>query len=119
MKAVFPMPHLVECGITSRYVTSPSPQDVDRQVAKCLQELNTDEVCQWFTSIGLQKCLPFIRGKTHFYDSLLSQPCGYITKADIANLIFVHRRSNQKKFFLMNVNNCGKGDEDNVRLNLT
>ncbi|XP_078129859.1 uncharacterized protein LOC144532797 [Sander vitreus] len=36
-------------------------KDVDRQVAKCLQELNTDEVCQWFTSIGLQKCLPFIR----------------------------------------------------------
>ncbi|KAA8583976.1 hypothetical protein FQN60_015184 [Etheostoma spectabile] len=36
-------------------------KDVDRQVAKCLRELNTDEVCQWFTSIGLQKCLPFIR----------------------------------------------------------
>ncbi|XP_031730454.1 uncharacterized protein LOC116398358 [Anarrhichthys ocellatus] len=36
-------------------------KDVDRQVAKCLGELNTDEVCQWFSSIGLQKCLPFIR----------------------------------------------------------
>ncbi|XP_063730913.1 uncharacterized protein LOC134858754 isoform X1 [Eleginops maclovinus] len=32
----------------------------DRQVAKRLAELNTEEVCQWFTSIGLQKCLPFI-----------------------------------------------------------
>eukprot|EP00064_Thunnus_orientalis_P000437 superscaffoldBa00000022_g438 len=36
-------------------------KDMGRQVAKSLMELNTDEVCQWFTSIGLQKCLPFIR----------------------------------------------------------
>ncbi|KAL6101644.1 uncharacterized protein ACO6RY_16843 [Pungitius sinensis] len=36
-------------------------KDVDRQVAKCLGELSTDEVCCWFTNIGLQKCLPFIR----------------------------------------------------------
>ncbi|XP_044069171.1 uncharacterized protein LOC122883990 isoform X2 [Siniperca chuatsi] len=36
-------------------------RDVDGQVAKSLGELNTDEVCQWFTNIGLQKCLPFIR----------------------------------------------------------
>ncbi|KAM8860057.1 uncharacterized protein AB9W97_019787 isoform 2-T3 [Spinachia spinachia] len=36
-------------------------KDVDRQVAKCLGELSTDEVCRWFTNIGLQKCLPFIR----------------------------------------------------------
>nr|XP_046258809.1 uncharacterized protein LOC124066466 [Scatophagus argus] len=34
---------------------------IDRQVAKSLGKLNTDEVCQWFTKIGLQKCLPFIR----------------------------------------------------------
>ncbi|KAK7901978.1 hypothetical protein WMY93_018747 [Mugilogobius chulae] len=30
-------------------------------VAKTLREMNTEEVCQWFTSIGLQKCLPLIR----------------------------------------------------------
>ncbi|GAA6213988.1 uncharacterized protein LOC116051362 [Lates japonicus] len=36
-------------------------KDMDRQVAKSLGELNTDEICQWFTNIGLQKCLPFIR----------------------------------------------------------
>ncbi|XP_062256500.1 uncharacterized protein LOC133965920 [Platichthys flesus] len=36
-------------------------KDVDRQVAKRLRELNTEEVCQWFTNIGLQKCLPFIK----------------------------------------------------------
>ncbi|TNN74328.1 hypothetical protein EYF80_015411 [Liparis tanakae] len=37
-------------------------KDMDkRQPHTCLGELNTDEVCQWFTSIGLQKCLPFIR----------------------------------------------------------
>ncbi|XP_040906337.1 uncharacterized protein LOC121189923 [Toxotes jaculatrix] len=36
-------------------------KDVNRQVAKSLRELNTAEVCQWFTNIGLQKCLPFIR----------------------------------------------------------
>lgn len=96
----FPTWHLLhaECGISSRYVTSPSPQDMDRQVAKCLRELNTDEICQWFTSIGLQKCLPFIRGKTHFSDSLLSQPCGYITKTDIANWIYLYHRSNQNSF---------------------
>ncbi|XP_026079355.1 uncharacterized protein LOC113056740 [Carassius auratus] len=29
--------------------------------AKSLAELNTEEVCQWFSNIGLQKCLPFIR----------------------------------------------------------
>ncbi|XP_043111831.1 uncharacterized protein LOC122356824 [Puntigrus tetrazona] len=29
--------------------------------AKTLAELNTEEVCQWFSNIGLQKCLPFIR----------------------------------------------------------
>ncbi|KTG06526.1 hypothetical protein cypCar_00019312 [Cyprinus carpio] len=29
--------------------------------AKTLAELNTEELCQWFSNIGLQKCLPFIR----------------------------------------------------------
>ncbi|XP_073776257.1 uncharacterized protein isoform X2 [Danio rerio] len=29
--------------------------------AKNLAELNMDEVCQWFSNIGLEKCLPFIR----------------------------------------------------------
>ncbi|KAF3708393.1 hypothetical protein EXN66_Car001567 [Channa argus] len=36
-------------------------KDVARQVDKSLGELNTDETCQWFTSIGLQKCLCYIR----------------------------------------------------------
>ncbi|KAG7230029.1 hypothetical protein INR49_009749 [Caranx melampygus] len=36
-------------------------KDLVRQVAKSLGELNTDEVCQWFTNIGLEKCLPLIR----------------------------------------------------------
>lgn len=35
---------------------------MDRQQAKPLGRMNTDEVCQWFTRIGLEKCLPFIRG---------------------------------------------------------
>ncbi|KAG5266891.1 hypothetical protein AALO_G00237450 [Alosa alosa] len=30
--------------------------------AKALAELNTEEVCQWFSSIGLHQCLPLIRG---------------------------------------------------------
>ncbi|XP_026165572.1 uncharacterized protein LOC113131991 [Mastacembelus armatus] len=38
-----------------------SEKGVTRQMAKSFTELNTDEVCQWFTYIGLQKCLPFIR----------------------------------------------------------
>ncbi|CAG09526.1 unnamed protein product [Tetraodon nigroviridis] len=36
-------------------------QDINRQQAKSLGKLSTEEVCQWFTRIGLQKCLPFIR----------------------------------------------------------
>lgn len=53
---------VVDCGLNSRYVTAPFPQDMDRQQAKSLGKLSTEEVCQWFTRIGLQKCLPFIRG---------------------------------------------------------
>ncbi|XP_077351239.1 uncharacterized protein LOC144001105 isoform X2 [Festucalex cinctus] len=34
---------------------------VNRQEAKSLKERNTNEICQWFASIGLQKCLPFIQ----------------------------------------------------------
>ncbi|KAL2083303.1 hypothetical protein ACEWY4_021076 [Coilia grayii] len=30
--------------------------------AKALAELDTEEVCQWFSGIGLHKCLPLIRG---------------------------------------------------------
>ncbi|CAL8257999.1 unnamed protein product [Lota lota] len=36
-------------------------KDNNGHVAKSLGGLNTDEVCQWFSSLGLQKCLPFIR----------------------------------------------------------
>ncbi|XP_061833801.1 uncharacterized protein [Nerophis lumbriciformis] len=36
-------------------------KDVDRQEAKSLKELNTNEICVWFASIGLHKCLPFIQ----------------------------------------------------------
>lgn len=40
--------------------------------AKTLAELNTEELCQWFSNIGLQKCLPFIRGKVQFAHLFLS-----------------------------------------------
>ncbi|XP_043992475.1 uncharacterized protein LOC122842557 [Gambusia affinis] len=36
-------------------------KDLCKQEAKSLSELSIEEVCQWFTSIGLQKCLPLIR----------------------------------------------------------
>ncbi|XP_030603281.1 uncharacterized protein LOC115792849 [Archocentrus centrarchus] len=36
-------------------------KDTERQVAKSLRELNTEEVCQWFTRVGLQKCISFIK----------------------------------------------------------
>ncbi|XP_047206963.1 uncharacterized protein LOC124858793 [Girardinichthys multiradiatus] len=36
-------------------------KDLHKQEAKSLSELSTEEVCQWFTSVGLQKCLPLIR----------------------------------------------------------
>ncbi|XP_054885174.1 uncharacterized protein LOC129359555 isoform X2 [Poeciliopsis prolifica] len=36
-------------------------KDLYKQEAKSLSELSIEEVCQWFTSIGLQKCLPLIR----------------------------------------------------------
>lgn len=60
--------------MSSRYVTAPSPQDVDRQEAKSLGKLNTDEVCQWFTGIGLAKCLPFIRGIQHTLTQVVPSP---------------------------------------------
>ncbi|XP_059929160.1 uncharacterized protein LOC132473175 [Gadus macrocephalus] len=41
--------------------------------AKALPGLNTDEVCQWFSSLGLQRCLPFIRE-------------GHLCGADIASV---------------------------------
>lgn len=64
----------VGCGVSSRCVTAPSPQAIDRQEAKSLGKLNTDEVCQWFTRIGLQKCLPFIRGIEHILSMTVSSP---------------------------------------------
>ncbi|XP_064799672.1 uncharacterized protein LOC135518426 [Oncorhynchus masou masou] len=36
-------------------------KDFDREGGKPLGELTTEEVCQWFSSIGLQKSLQFIR----------------------------------------------------------
>lgn len=51
------------------YASSTSPQGLNKQEAKSLNELSTEEVCQWFTSIGLQKCLPLIQGKTPHFDS--------------------------------------------------
>ncbi|XP_074532058.1 uncharacterized protein LOC141795167 [Halichoeres trimaculatus] len=36
-------------------------KDTDRTEARTLREMNTEEVCQWFISIGLQKCLSFIK----------------------------------------------------------
>ncbi|XP_055018936.1 uncharacterized protein LOC110156877 [Boleophthalmus pectinirostris] len=38
-----------------------SEKNMKINMAKTLREMNTEEVCQWFTSIGLQKCLPLIR----------------------------------------------------------
>ncbi|XP_067091839.1 uncharacterized protein [Osmerus mordax] len=35
----------------------------DRQGDRCFEEFSTEEVCQWFISIGLPKCLPFIKEK--------------------------------------------------------
>lgn len=64
----------VGCGVSSRYVTAPSPQAIDQQEAKSLGKLNTDEVCQWFIRIGLQKCLPFIRGIEHILPLTVSSP---------------------------------------------
>lgn len=58
--------------MSSRYVTAPSPQDIDRQEAKFLGKLNTDEVCQWFTGIGLTKCVPFIRGTQHSLSQIVA-----------------------------------------------
>ncbi|XP_028845616.1 uncharacterized protein LOC114796001 [Denticeps clupeoides] len=36
-------------------------KETSRQKSKPLAELNTEEVCLWFSSIGLQKCQPLIR----------------------------------------------------------
>lgn len=65
-------------------LASPSPQDTERQVAKSFRELSTEEVCQWFTSIGLQKCIPFIKGKTPPSHSHLCEPRGCMTAQTLA-----------------------------------
>ncbi|XP_012730292.3 uncharacterized protein LOC105934722 isoform X2 [Fundulus heteroclitus] len=36
-------------------------KDLHKQEAKSLSALSTEEVCQWFTSIGLQKCVRLIQ----------------------------------------------------------
>ncbi|XP_029031145.1 uncharacterized protein LOC114870526 isoform X2 [Betta splendens] len=36
-------------------------KDADERATKPLRELSTDGLCRWFTSIGLERCLPFIR----------------------------------------------------------
>ncbi|KAF7669118.1 hypothetical protein LDENG_00243130 [Lucifuga dentata] len=62
--------------------TCTQQRDTDRQVAKSLRELSTDEVCQWFTSVGLQKCLPFIRE---------AQLCGAdVASVDVNTLDILH-----------------------------
>ncbi|XP_057197328.1 uncharacterized protein LOC130558744 [Triplophysa rosa] len=43
------------------YSEEHSKKNSNGQSAKTLAELNTEGVCQWFSNIGLQKCLPFIR----------------------------------------------------------
>lgn len=63
---------MADRGLNSRYVTAPFPQNMDRQQAKSLGKLSTEEVCQWFMKIGLQKCLPFIRGIEHILSPAVS-----------------------------------------------
>ncbi|KAL7383206.1 hypothetical protein ABVT39_006495 [Epinephelus coioides] len=70
-----------------------SEKDVDRQVAKCLGELNNDEVCQWFTNIGLHKCLPFIReAKLHGAD---------IASVDVNTLDILHIATLEERELLL------------------
>ncbi|XP_069787954.1 uncharacterized protein [Narcine bancroftii] len=35
--------------------------DTKEQRHKSLEEMNTDEVCEWFKNLGLQRCIPFIK----------------------------------------------------------
>lgn len=66
--------------------------------AKTLAELNTEEVCQWFSNIGLQKCLPFIRGKVQFAHLFLS----YSHPFKCLNLPNIQRETNAQP----QTNNC-------------
>ncbi|KAM9727713.1 uncharacterized protein ACNS7B_018122 isoform 1-T2 [Menidia menidia] len=61
-------------------------KDVDIQGTKSFSGLNTEEVCQWFTSIGLQKCLPFIR--VSFSEAKLCG--GDIASVDANTLAILH-----------------------------
>ncbi|XP_038123463.1 uncharacterized protein LOC119771504 isoform X2 [Cyprinodon tularosa] len=66
-----------------------SLQDLYKQKAKSLSELSTEEVCQWFTSIGLEKCLPFIRE---------AKLCGSdIASVDVSTLDILHISSLEDK----------------------
>ncbi|XP_052333411.1 uncharacterized protein LOC118379281 [Oncorhynchus keta] len=64
-------------------------KDFDRQGGKPLGELNTEEVCQWFSSIGLQKSLQFIRE---------AELCGAdIASIDLTTLDVLHISSLQER----------------------
>ncbi|XP_077468965.1 uncharacterized protein LOC144084423 isoform X3 [Stigmatopora argus] len=53
---------VASCALKCKEENGNIPEkSADRQEAKPLRERNTNETCQWFASIGLQKCLPFIQ----------------------------------------------------------
>ncbi|KAM6997208.1 uncharacterized protein LKV04_005932 [Tautogolabrus adspersus] len=70
-----------------------SEKDVDKQGAKSLREMNTEDVCQWFTSIRLHKCLPFIKE---------AKLCGAdIASVDVDTLDILHITSLEDRELLL------------------
>ncbi|XP_065815911.1 uncharacterized protein [Labrus bergylta] len=70
-----------------------SEKDADKPGAKSLREMNTEDVCQWFTSVGLHRCLPLIKE---------AKLCGAnIASVDVDTLDILHITSLEDRELLL------------------
>ncbi|XP_034538164.1 uncharacterized protein LOC117811799 [Notolabrus celidotus] len=68
-------------------------KETNKRESKRLREMNPEEVCQWFTSIGLQKCLPFIKE---------AKLCGAdVASVDLDTLDVLHINTLQERELLL------------------
>ncbi|XP_060895397.1 uncharacterized protein LOC132975105 [Labrus mixtus] len=70
-----------------------SEKDADKLGAKSLREMNTEDVCQWFTGVGLHRCLPLIKE---------AKLCGAdIASVDVDTLDILHITSLEDRELLL------------------
>ncbi|XP_066552870.1 uncharacterized protein LOC136718960 [Amia ocellicauda] len=78
--------------------------DSARDKAKLLEELDSEEICQWFTQIGLQKCVPLIKGS-----NLLGS---HIASIDLDTLDLLHVSSLEDRECLLSAIYCELHPQD-------